>query len=169
MARPDWLRFPRTVDDTATRVTAAGVTVIAVSYLATRWSWLLVVLTYGFAARVFAGATFSPLARLARDVVGPRIRRAARPIAGPPKRFAQLVGLIFSASSALAASVFGAVPVAVGLVAVLTVFAFLEAAVGFCMGCTVFAWLMKVGVIPATVCIECSDIWSRLPSADVAG
>jgi hypothetical protein len=38
----------------------------------------------------------------------------------------------------------------------------------FCLGCQIFAGLMKLGVIPETVCEECANIWTRLgdPSKD---
>ena len=54
---------------------------------------------------------------------------------------------------------------AYGLIAVLVVFAALESVLGFCMGCKVFAALMRIGVIPASVCEECNDLtlrWARL-------
>ena len=46
--------------------------------------------------------------------------------------------------------------------------AFLEAAFGLCLGCTAFGILMKVGVVPESVCLECSDLSLRYPqlSAD---
>ena len=39
--------------------------------------------------------------------------------------------------------------------------AFLEAAFALCLGCKAFALLMRAGVIPARICEECDDIWSR--------
>ena len=72
-------------------------------------------------------------------------------MAGPPKRFAQTVGLVFT----LAATGFlvaGLPVVTVGLLAVLLVFALLESVVGFCAGCFVFAQLMKVGLMPEETC-----------------
>ena len=37
----------------------------------------------------------------------------------------------------------------------------LEAGLGICLGCRIFAGLMRAGLVPATVCQECADIWSR--------
>ena len=37
----------------------------------------------------------------------------------------------------------------------------LEAFVGFCLGCWMFGRLMKFGVIPETVCLDCLDIEAR--------
>ena len=47
----------------------------------------------------------------------------------------------------------------------LVVFAILESVLGLCVGCKVFALLMRVGVIPQSVCEECNDLtlrWRRL-------
>ena len=48
------------------------------------------------------------------------------------------------------------------LLALLVVAATLEAGLGLCIGCKVFAGLMRAGVIPETVCVECADISGRL-------
>ena len=76
-------------------------------------------------------------------------------IAGPPKRFAQAVGLLLS-TTALALHFFvGNAAAATGVLAVLGVFAALEAFLGFCAGCFVFGYLMRWGLIPQSVCEEC--------------
>jgi hypothetical protein len=36
--------------------------------------------------------------------------------------------------------------------------AFLEAAFGLCLGCRIFAVLMRIGLIPERVCLECADL-----------
>ena len=45
------------------------------------------------------------------------------------------------------------------LLGLLVVAASLEAFVGLCLGCKVFALLMRVGVIPESVCERCNDLW----------
>jgi hypothetical protein len=55
--------------------------------------------------------------------------------------------------------------VAVVLIAGLVVAATLESVFAFCLGCTMFALLMRVGVVPESVCVECSDISRRLAAA----
>jgi hypothetical protein len=131
-----------------------------VTLLATQWWWLLVPLTYGFLARVLTGPTLSPLGRLVTQVVTPRLRVDARMVPGPPKRFAQAMGLCFTASASIL-TVLGLHTAALVLVGMLTIAASLEAFAGLCLGCKVFALLMRAGVIPETVCEECNDIWSR--------
>jgi hypothetical protein len=54
------------------------------------------------------------------------------------------------------------------VVGLLTGAAFLEAAFGFCLGCRIFAVLMRLGVIPESVCVECNDLslrWARQTEA----
>ncbi|MCB1719071.1 MAG: DUF4395 family protein, partial [Candidatus Competibacteraceae bacterium] len=51
------------------------------------------------------------------------------------------------------------------LVAGLVVAASLEAVFAFCLGCVVFNRLMRIGLIPEDVCLECADISGRLAAA----
>ncbi|MDT0213097.1 DUF4395 domain-containing protein [Rothia sp. ARF10] len=160
MSVRELLVFPNPVNEKAARVVAAGVVLLAGLTLATQWWWLAVVLAAGFALRVAGGPRFSPLGRLAVHVVAPRFGRP-RWVPGPPKRFAQAVGLVASSVAAVAALAFGATTVATVLLGVLVVFATLEAAVGFCAGCWAFGHLMRLGVIPDETCAACSDITLR--------
>lgn len=155
--------FPDPVNEVAARVVAAGVVAMAVTFVVTGWGWLLVPLTYGFLARVLTGPTLSPLGRLATRVVAPRLSDHPRLVPGPPKRFAQGVGVAFT----LAASglwLLGEPTAARVVVAVLALAAFLEAAVGLCLGCKVFGLLMRAGIVPETVCEECNDLSLRIPA-----
>ncbi len=157
--RPTWLRFPATVNEKAARVVASGVVAQAVLFLAFRWSFLLVTLAFGFLARVIAGPTFSPLARLAVHVVAPRLGEP-KTVAGSPKRFAQGIGLAVS-SVAVLGWFAGAPTVAVAAMAILVLAASLEAGLGFCLGCWMYGHLVRLGVLPESSCVECSDISLR--------
>ncbi len=88
-------------------------------------------------------------------------------VPGPPKRFAQTVGLVLTLA-ATAFLVAGSPLVTAALLAVLLAFATLESVVGFCAGCWVFAQLMRVGLIPADVCAACADISLRQSGAGSA-
>ncbi|MFN5600867.1 MAG: DUF4395 domain-containing protein [Acidimicrobiaceae bacterium] len=160
------LNFPTEVNDTSARIVATGAVLMAAGYAITGWSWLLLPLTYGFLARVASGPTFSPLARLATQVITPRLPGTHRIVPGPPKRFAQGIGALFSVT----ASVLFLLDLGTAsrwVAAALAGPAFLEAAFGFCVGCKMFAGLMKIGVIPESVCVECSDISARLRAQGV--
>jgi hypothetical protein len=161
MAARSWFGFPNPVNETSARLVAAGVVVQSLLFLALREWWVLVPLAAGFLARVLAGPRFSPLGRLVTEVITPRLEGEHRFVPGPPKRFAQGVGLVFSAG-ALIAELAGAGTVAVVLVAGLAVAAGLEAVFAVCLGCIVFGRLMAWGVIPADVCESCNDISGRL-------
>ena len=61
--------------------------------------WVTIVIAYGFVARVLTGPTLSPLGQFVTRVVTPRLGIAERPVAGPPKRFAQGMGVAFSVTA----------------------------------------------------------------------
>ena len=150
------LSFPSTVDDRAARTVAAGVIAIAVAALVLRSPVLVVLLALGFWLRVLYGPRYSPLALLVTRVLVPRYPGTARPVPGPPKRFAQGVGATWTTAAALLLAV-GATGAGWVLVALLLVPAGLEAVAGFCVGCKAFALLMRAGVIPQSVCERC--VW----------
>ena len=164
MPLPPVLTFPNPVNEKAARVVAGGVVALGVLTLATQQWWLAALLAVGFALRVAGGPRFSPLGRLAVHVVAPRLG-APRMVPGPPKRFAQAVGLGVSGAAAVAALGFGATGIASALVGVLVVFALLESALGFCAGCWAFGHLMRLGVVPEETCAACSDLTLRRPAA----
>ena len=162
--------FPNPVNEKAARSVAAGVAVLCVATLVLtiavghEWLWLTVVLAYGFLARVATGPTLSPLGQLATRVVAPRLG-SARPVPGPPKRFAQAIGATLSVLAVVLGLVLGLDTAALIVVAMILVAATLESAFALCLGCLVFARLMQIGWIPAEVCAECSDVSARLGPA----
>jgi len=161
------LSFPNPVNEKAARAVATGVVVLGAVILATGWTWLTILLAYGFVARVLSGPTLSPLGRLATQVAAPRLG-PPRLVPGPPKRFAQGIGAVLSLSAAVLALGFGATTAALVLVGLVTAAATLEAAFAFCLGCKIFAVLMRVGVVPRTVCEACDDLSLRRPDSRVA-
>lgn len=160
-------RFPHPVNEKAARVVAAGVAASAVLTLATGWLWLVPLIAVGFLARVLAGPRFSPLGRIATQVVAPRLG-PPKLVPGPPKRFAQAVGLTLTTVASVVGLGLGWTGTAMALVAALLVFALLESVVGFCAGCWVFGQLMRLGVIPPEVCEACNDITLRARPAATA-
>lgn len=146
--------FPNPVNEVAARVVAGMVVILSIIVLVTGQWWLAFLLAYGFLARVATGPTLSPMGQLATRVIAPRIAEP-RLVPGPPKRFAQTVGLVFSVAALVLHFVAG-LSVAAGVVlAVLAVFAALESFLGFCAGCFVFNYMMRWGLVPKSVCEEC--------------
>lgn len=146
--------FPNPVNEKAARTVATVVALASVLALATGWLWLLYPLALGFLARVATGPTLSPLGRFAiwfalRHLGPPRY------VSGPPKRFAQGVGAGCTLVGAVALAA-GSQVVPVAVLALMTAFATLESAFGLCAGCAAFAALMRLGVIPNRVCVECA-------------
>src|SRR5205807_9329292 len=101
----------------------------------------------------------SPLGQLGARVATPRLGRRERPVAGPPKRFAQGIGVAFSLS-ALVLTLLGQWTAAEVVLALLASAAFLESALGICLGCRAFALLMRAGIVPDEVCERCNNIWA---------
>jgi Domain of unknown function (DUF4395) len=147
--------FPDPVDEVSARLVAAGVVALAAATIALDQPWLIAVIAYGFVARVVAGPTLSPLGLLVTRVVRPRLAVDARPVPGPPKRFAQAMGATFSLTAAVLA-LFGQVETAYVVLGMLATAAFLEAALAVCLGCRIFALLMRLGLIPASACERCA-------------
>jgi hypothetical protein len=151
-------RYPHPTNEVAARLVAGMVALLGGSILAFDLPWLLPLLLYGFAARVAAGPTFSPMAQLATRVLLPALGNPRRPTAGPPKRFAQGIGLVVSGAALVSWLVLGQIGIGRGLLGILVLFATLEAALGFCAGCMAFRQLMRWGWIPAETCERCNNL-----------
>jgi hypothetical protein len=159
----NFFSFPNPVNDAAARTVALGVWTMAVIALVVNTPWLLIPLTYGFAARVAAGPKISPLGQFAVRVMAPRLTKWQKSVPGPPKRFAQAMGLAFTGAATivwLSAGWGDARWILVPLILAAT----LEGFFGYCLGCTVFGWLMRGGVIPEKICVECADLSRRYAS-----
>ncbi len=159
------LGFPNPVNETSARLVAGGVVAQGAAFLAVRQWWVLVPLVYGFLARVLTGPRLSPLGQFVTRVVTPRLDIEHRFVPGPPKRFAQGMGLTVS-SGAMLAWALGVHPITYVLIAGLLVAATLESVFAICLGCIVFNRLMRWGLIPADVCAECTDLSRHLAPAN---
>lgn len=153
--------FPNPVNEVSARLVAGGVVLMSVAALAFQLEWLVVIIALGFIARVSTGPTLSVLGQLVTRVITPRLPVAAKPVAGPPKRFAQGIGVVFSVISALLLLVFNADLAGWLVLGALAVAATLESAFAFCLGCKMFALLTRIGLVPASVCEACNDIRAR--------
>ena len=161
--REPFFSFPNPVNEVSARLVAGGVVIMAVLTLAFDLKWATAVLAYGFVARVLTGPKLSPLGQLVTRVVTPRLPIEARPVPGPPKRFAQGMGVAFTVS-ALILTILGYWGAAEIMLCFLIFAALLESVLGLCLGCKVFAVLMRMGVIPEAVCESCNNIWGTRPT-----
>lgn len=149
--------FPNPVNEVSARLVATGVVLMSTAAVVFDATWMLPLLFYGFVARVLAGPRLSPLGLLVTKHITPRLPVREKLVAGPPKRFAQGMGVVFSGTALvlwLTGHWFGA-QVALSL---LLFAASLEAFLGVCLGCKIFAALMRLGVIPESVCEECNNV-----------
>ena len=157
--------FPNPANETSARLVAAGVVIISTAFLLTNSTLILLALTYGFAARVIAGPAFSPLALLVTRIVTPKLNFNHKFVPGPPKRFAQTIGLTFAAT-ALTLTLLDYSFATNLVIAALIFAATLESVFAICLGCIMFSFLMKLGVIPQSVCESCNDITLRPQSVN---
>jgi hypothetical protein len=156
--------FPNPVNEKAARVVAGVVLATVLIILVTGAYWLLIPLAYGFWARVLTGQTLSPLGWTAQNVIAPRLG-AKKPVPGPPKRFAQGMGAAMATVALVCWLVVGSDTATDVVLGLFVVAAGLESIFAVCLGCQVFAFLMRVGLVPERVCLECADISGRLRAA----
>lgn len=162
-------RFPRVVDDVTVRLIAAVVLLLAMAALALHQWWIYAVLAVDFILRTALGPGASPVALGVQRFVRPRVSALKRPTPGIPKRFAAGVGAALTSVAAILWILGLADPVVVTIGFIMVVFPALEAIVGLCVGCKVFGVLMKLGVVPPEICLECADLsLRRIPPAPVA-
>ncbi|CAN7193521.1 DUF4395 domain-containing protein [Terrabacter sp. LjRoot27] len=160
-------RFPAVVDDITVRLIAAVVLVIGVIALATQQWWLYAVLAVDFSLRAALGPSASPVARIVQRWIRPAVAAPKRPTAGPPKRFAATIGAVMTVAAtalwvvSLLTGSSGALAAVVVIGVVMVLFPALESIFGVCVGCILFSGLMRLGVIPEEVCLECADITKR--------
>src|SRR5690242_18632217 len=128
----EFLAFPNPVNEKAARVVAGVVLATSVVILVTGAYWLLIPLAYGFWARVLTGPTLSPLGWAAQNVIAPALG-PKKPVPGPPKRFAQGMGVVFSTTALVLALVLGDDTAADAVLALLVVAAGLESIFGYCL------------------------------------
>lgn len=147
--------FPNPVNEIAARLVAGMVAILAASIIILNSSLLLAFLTYGFLARVLTGPKLSPMGLLATKVIVPVFGNPNRPVPGPPKRFAQTIGLVISGTASGFSIFLGFNEIVTALLGVLLGFAILECVFGLCAGCFIFGYLMKWGLIPEEICQKC--------------
>ena len=143
--------FPNPVNEKAARVVAGLVVVTAVAAPhAVRLAALAARSGLPAAGPVRRGSARSGSSR-------PRSsRRGSAPklVPGPPKRFAQGLGLAFSLVAATSVTL-GATTLGWALVVLLIAAALLESVFAFCLGCAIFGLLQRAGMIPESVCEAC--------------
>jgi hypothetical protein len=159
------LTFPNPVNEVSARLVAGGVVLMCLATIVLDQPWMTAVIAYGFVARVLAGPTLSPLGQLVTRVITPRLSMPPKLVPGPPKRFAQGMGAVMSIAACVLALGFGLRGAGYIILGMLVLAATLESVFAVCLGCRIFSFLMRVGLVPASVCEECADISRRVARA----
>lgn len=139
----DVFSFPSTVENTTTRTVAGLTAILALVTLVLAITasgiegWFMLALVGGYTLRVFTGTTLCPFSHLATRVILPVVKWPQQHVDGPPKRFAQTIGLALTVAATLLNLVNPTV--AIILIGVVLVCELLEAVVGFCVGGFVYA------------------------------
>ena len=157
----EFLSFPNPVNEISARLVAGGVVILTIATIVFAQPVLLVLLAYGFVARVLTGPTLSPLGQFVTRVLTPALPFEAKYVPGPPKRFAQAIGATLSVSAVILYFGFGLTTGAFVLVGLITIAATLESVFAICLGCQIFGVLMRAGIISDDVCERCNNIWSN--------
>lgn len=149
--------YPDVVNENVTRIVASTVVFLGVLSILFPSLPVLGILLLGFLLRLAYGPKWEPFAFLTSRYLVPWLGISFVPSAGPPKRFAQLIGFSFSATAIFL--YLGGFTLAYQItLATLVFFASLESFLGWCAGCFMFGILMKVGVIPEEVCERCNNL-----------
>lgn len=150
-------RFPNPVNEVAVRTTAGFVLVLSCVAASTGAGWVYGFIAVGFLLRAAAGPRLDPIALVVTRVIVPHLNIEQRLTPGPPKRFAQSMGAVFTLA-AFSCALAGLGLAAALLILVVAALATLESVFGFCAGCRMFSILMRVGAIPESVCEECANL-----------
>lgn len=157
----EFFSFPELINEPAARLVASAVmlmSLVSIGLIKLEVDFvliLLLVMAYGFLARVLFGPKISPLALIVTKILVPKLNLEEKLVPGPPKRFAQSIGLLFSVSI-LTLWLIDLNTMSIVLLSILSAFAFLEAVIGYCFGCKVFKFLISVGLVPEQICEKCA-------------
>lgn len=160
-------RFPAVVDEVTVRLIAAVVLSLGLIALATQQWWLYAVLALDFVLRAAVGPRWSPIARGVQRWIRPNVKARRTLTPGAPKRFAAAIGAVLTGAATvlwlvhLGTGSGAALAALVAIAVVMVVFPALESIGGICVGCVLFGVLIRAGVIPEEICLECADITRR--------
>lgn len=161
------MKYPEILNENAARLTAFFTLLLSLALVFfpphEYFISLLVLafLTLGFFLRTIFGPNYEPTAILTAKVLLPLLKVPEKPTNALPKRFAQSIGLSFCLLGWLffLLEKFLAFKLLFGI---LSFFAFLEAFFNFCAGCFMFNQMVRLRLLPKSVCEECENISQRL-------
>ncbi|MFM2358953.1 MAG: hypothetical protein RLY16_946 [Bacteroidota bacterium] len=131
-----------TVNENQARLTALLVLSLTLVWLFSGYILIPLFLFSDFILRAFNLGKYSTLGIISGFIIE-TLSISFKPVDRAPKRFAAIVGVIFSAAI-LALSVYSQTFPAKILATILSIFAALEAFIGFCAGCYVYTFLQRI-------------------------
>lgn len=146
LSNPFVLMYPRFLNENVLRPVAGIVfTVSLLTLIVPAISYLMIFLFIDFLIR-YINPKYSLLAQTIRIISTRILRQEPRPYYSAPKRFAILIGIIFSGIISLS------IVLQVGLVTTiftsfLLIASFLQGFFGYCLGCEIYSLLIKFGMI----------------------
>mmetsp|Transcript_38079 Transcript_38079/g.84818 ORF Transcript_38079/g.84818 Transcript_38079/m.84818 type:complete len:945 (+) Transcript_38079:211-3045(+) len=153
--------FPEALDDRAVRLNGIWGFVIcllvAIYHEKAQAHWVMVGLMVDFILRFIGGGNISPLGSLSTVCVAVMDAFGGKPkfIAGPPKQFATLCGIMFSAMASffylMEVHEWKLVWVGLAFTCALGAATALEGFIGFCLGCFFFSLMIQFGILPKTM------------------
>ncbi|TPX53718.1 hypothetical protein PhCBS80983_g06211 [Powellomyces hirtus] len=161
----EFFKFPNPINETDARchnfclfsLVVVGCLLHAAGIAAGKW--VLVYAAYGFLARVTCGSRLDPQAYVVLFIISPIVARVLNSspkfVAGPPKRFAQLCGLIFSSVGLALIFTDNPIPAYI-LYGILAFMSFLSCVFNLCLACHVIYFLSSRGYLPPDVCSDCN-------------
>jgi hypothetical protein len=130
-----------TVNNRVVRIVAGEVVLVAVAFVVWPQWWLFLALAADFLLRALGYRKYSPLATIARKIVG-ALNLEKHPVNAAPKQFAAKIGVGFALTAALL-SLLGLTLAAQLVAAGLLGAASLEAFLGYCVGCKIYSLLPR--------------------------
>jgi hypothetical protein len=125
------------INENKARLTAFFVFILTLVYLKTGFWLIIAYLLFDFVLRAVNLGRFSLLGFLS-DAVIKQLKIKLKPVDRAPKRFAAMVGAVFT-FAILISFIFQLLIVAFCLAVVLAIFAFLESFLAFCAGCYAYS------------------------------
>lgn len=131
-----------TINENQARLTALQVLILALVWLFSGYVLIPLYLFSDFVLRAFNLGKYSTLGIISGFIID-AFSINFKPVDRAPKRFAAIVGVIFSVSILVLSVANFSFPAQI-LAAILSIFAALEAFVGFCAGCYVYTFGIRI-------------------------
>jgi|NOAtaT_7_FD_contig_91_824456_length_4110_multi_3_in_0_out_0_1 hypothetical protein len=160
----EFFKFPETLNTIHVRTHAFCAVVLVIANVLIQWffgfPWLSLYIVYGYLARIICGPKLDPQSLFVVFVARPLLEDVLKIaessfVPGPPKRFAQFVGLCFSAT-ATALQFFGNIYASISAWGMLVAASSLVVLFDLCLACVM--WNMSMRLLKKEECQPCKSV-----------